>query len=241
MTKTDDIASALSFDALHTAEQLTGRSYKDSKATEALGLALHIEHVQRKADLLRAAGDTVFSNTVADYLRIAAEEGFAVVLDLPFKGRVYGEEEAADEHLYVLWHADGVLLKFDTHGGDSVNGGQFYYNWRPRNNAPEEGNDCLSSGGWERMADDWIWSGNHDCREALRYHLRQLRERGGFVKPWVRRPFLWLLHYMDEKTEGFDYKAVNRERLLMLPAEVRAVIEPAETARAQDLTADSGP
>ena len=29
-----------------------------------------------------------------------------------------------------------------------------------------------------------IWVGYHDCREALRFHIRRLREDGTFLNPW---------------------------------------------------------
>jgi len=72
--------------------------------------------------------------------------------------------------------------------------------------------------------------GGGDCREALKYNIEQLELNGSFVKPWVERPFLWLLHYMDTKVEGYRYEKINAERIAMLPEEVRvAAISPSTT------------
>jgi hypothetical protein len=71
-----------------------------------------------------------------------------------------------------------------------------------------------------------IWCGTHDVREAIRHKLALLRQHGQFVCPWVKQPFLWLLHYMDTKVEGYDYKAIADARIAMLPRHVRATITP---------------
>jgi hypothetical protein len=66
-----------------------------------------------------------------------------------------------------------------------------------------------------------------DCREAIRYYLGKMRETGTFLPVWENRPFLWLLHYMDTKDEGYDYKAITASRIAQLPEHVRNAITPA--------------
>ena len=61
--KNEEIKDVLSFDALQEAENLTGKSYKDDKATEALGFIAHIQNGKRKEQMLKSLGDTTFSNT----------------------------------------------------------------------------------------------------------------------------------------------------------------------------------
>ena len=58
------------------------------------------------------------------------------------------------------------------------------------------------------------------------FNLGRLAKHGTFVSPWVERPFLWLLNYMDTKTEGYDYKAINEARIAKLPEHVRTCITP---------------
>lgn len=70
-----------------------------------------------------------------------------------------------------------------------------------------------------------IWSGNHDCREALKFKINRLAENGTFVAKWKKQPFLWLLHYMDTKNEDYNYKVINEERIAMLPVDVQELIK----------------
>lgn len=70
-----------------------------------------------------------------------------------------------------------------------------------------------------------IWSGHHDCREALKFNINRLSENGTFVKKWKEQPFLWLLHHEDSKREGYDYKAINEEKIKMLPEDVQELIK----------------
>ncbi len=213
------IAEHLEFDALHVAGQLTGNSYKDDPETETIGLALHMRSVSRKRAALTASDDTDLSTALDRYIRIISEEGFREVLRIPFDGRGVGEGNK--ETFFVFWHDSGVLLNFDTFGGDRVNSGHLTCNWRGL------------SGRWPRsftghQKEGGIFVGHIDCREALRFRLRELREGGEFLCPWVECPWLWLLHYADTEIDGYDYRAINQERLAMLPEDIRAAIPKAQ-------------
>lgn len=231
MTNHDkELDDLLNFDALAEAEKIRGTSYKEDNATSMLGLALQFDKVQSLRAALDARDDTKLSETVSNYLRIAQSEGFEIVLQLPFTGRWRGGVER-QETLYVLFNAkEGILLKFDTYNSKDVNGGKFYYNWRP--NPGVETWRVTSSGGWHGTGEDSYWVGDHDCREALRHHLAKLRQNGAFLTPWRDMPFLWLLHYMDTKDaeggsllyNGYDYKAITAERIAMLPDFVQVAI-----------------
>jgi len=65
-----------------------------------------------------------------------------------------------------------------------------------------------------------IWSGNHDCREAIKFNINQLLENGKFLKKWKEQPFLWLLNYMDSKPKDYDHKKITEERLNKLPKHI---------------------
>lgn len=73
-----------------------------------------------------------------------------------------------------------------------------------------------------------VWVGDHDCREALKMNVTNLIHNGVFLAKWKKSPFLWLLHYMDTKTEGYDYEKINAERIAMLPEYVRNAINAPE-------------
>jgi len=280
-----EVKRILDFDALQAAEKVTGKSYKEDKATEALGFLGHIESSKRKTELLKSLGDSTFSNTEEDYLNIVSSIGFESVLIEPFKNK-----DGIEERLHIMWDRESsILLVFDTHtyGDDgswaksgqevpppNVNGGSIYYNWSP--NVRHESH-CTSSGSYVGNGDgkgtyttlfnsdftphilpdelriiepilDWnrydeyqeafnnwcdkvdiyiesnqltsIWSGDHDCREAIKFRISELKKNGTFVKKWIKPPFLWLLHYMDSKTEGYDHEKITMERVNKLPKDI---------------------
>ena len=209
-TSNDDLDTLLQFDPLARAEQITGVSYKEDEGTVSVGLILMQANSQAKEAALRAQNDSVFSNKLDRYLEIIAAEGFYKVYETDIPG--------TPDRLFMFWHDDGILLKFDTYWGDSVNGGKFWYNWKPKEGADF---NVLSSHG---PLANGIVDGDHDCREAIRYHLRRLREEGQFVNPWVRRPFLWLLHYQDTKDKNYDYRAITNARIAELPEHVQKSI-----------------
>ena len=212
----------LKFDAMDAAEKLTGTSYKDSPATSAIGMGLFIGANNLKRQVLSSLDDTHSRTTLPEYLRIAKEEEFENILEVPFTGR-----DDKREKLFVLFNrTDGILLCFDTYGGDKVNGRHFYYNWIP-NGDWREAYRFTSNGGFREINGHLIWSGDHDCREALRAHLAGLRDHGKFVTPWKVQPFLWFLHYMDTEDKNYDYKAITGSRIDQFPDEIKKVIRPA--------------
>jgi hypothetical protein len=209
------IEEALRFDALAAAEKVTGKTYKEDKETEHLGVAMHLAAVQGKKKILEMVDDTTFSHEAFDYIRIVKEEGFELILEDEFQGKEFADS------LYVFWHPDGILLCFDTYWNHkSVNGGKFYYNWRPDSEVLEDRPWRFTSSGhytypggalakhdpqaWDRAKEkgEVFWSGDHDCREGLRHHLKMLRKHGTFLTPWIESPFLWLTHYADK--DGLD-------------------------------------
>lgn len=221
MSKLDEL---LRFDPLATAEEITGVSYNDESAgkgfdnpSNALGLLLAHQHSDDKRRILLDAGDTTHGDKLPRYCGIIERFGFELVLEDQWKSS-WGHGE-----IYLIYaHRRGLLLSFDSYGGDGVNSATVRYNWKPC--VPwSDALDCTSSG---RMVSDEAWSGDHDAREALIHNLNKLNNRGEFVSPWVERPFLWLLHYDESKVPGYDYRAITESRVARLPDWVRDFIGP---------------
>lgn len=220
MSTHDDsrVADLLAFDPLAEAEKITGESYKDSDGTAVLGMLMMASHVQEKEAALTVRDDTTFSNALDRYLRIAADEGFRVVLVDPF------DSEYGHEAYYMLWHDDGILLEFDTFCGDHVNSGKFLYNFRMPT-APDARSAAwraLSSHGPIAGHDD-VRTGDHDCREALRFNLARLRAHVELVSPWLAMPFgaRYPLNYMEWKADDETRAKAAGDRLSRLPEDVR--------------------
>lgn len=159
---------------------------------------------------------------ISDYLELINKIGFEQILKLDFKGH-----ENRCEALYIFWDTKhGILLCFDTYAGD-VNSGNLYYNWIPKD--MQAAHKYTSSGNFEKYDDEIVWIGDHDCRSNIDTNIRDLKKNGKFIVPWVRRPFLWLLHYMDKyKQNNVDnkkWKLINEQRILQLPKDVQIAIK----------------
>jgi len=212
------IKKILERDALDETEKMTGSSYKDSPFTQQMAFLNHLEAVADREAAMLLTGDTAFSSPVDYYLAVAESIGFKTALEFPFSVKSDWDPAPRNETLYVMWR-EGILLVFDTYG-KNVNGGHFYYNWvgdRAKNIG------VTSSGGYAK--DGVTWVGSHDCREGLKFHIRQLEKAGRFLPKWIERPFLWLLHHGDTANgKPYDYEKINSERIAMLPSEVREAI-----------------
>lgn len=120
------------FDGLQEAENITGKSYKEDDSVVWLGMALSMQNNQEKEKYYNAVDDTLFSNTVKDYLRKTATAGFELIYQEDFVYTPdYGEMKPQNESLYVLFNYQyGILIYFDTFFGN-VNGSKMCYNWSP--------------------------------------------------------------------------------------------------------------
>ena len=220
----DKLDQLLAYDPLAEAEQILGRG---SEPAAWLGMALAQQRGAALRDELASRGDTMLTNQLSRYLSIVRDLGFEEVLCLPFTGRSWSDEPAPAEEFRIMAHRDGMLLAFDTYNTTAVNGAKVWYNWRCRD--AEVGWRITSSGSyhrWDPETRSGTWVGDHDAREALRHKIQGLRDNGEFLARWERRPFMWLLHHMDTKQEGYDHHAINEARIALLPDWVQTMITP---------------
>jgi hypothetical protein len=195
----------LNFDPLYFAERATGHSYKEDESTMGLGFLMHLRHTAEKSAMLEGVDDTTMRTKLVDYLRIAKEIGFVMVFEqdivVPEELREDYDDGRKDRH-YIMWHPQhSILLVFDSYSNNTtVNGGNFYYTWRPHNMG--DYHNYTSSGGFRKgplREDDKVWVGSHDCREALRFHISELLTHGEFLSQWTEYPRPWLMHYGDQR------------------------------------------
>lgn len=216
MRESDDtLAKVLHFDALDAAETITGQRVENGASAFGLGLGLIHAKARLKEQMLRDRDDVWGGCPLEAYIACIEANGYVRCIEEEFAGHY------EDERLFVYAHPDGLLLKFDTYSGKRVNGGSVYYNWRPREGADYW--ELISSGSFAEP-DFKVWTGDHDAREALIFNIGRLRENGDLVAPWVKRPFVWLLHYMDTEVEGYDSDAINADRISRLPEWVQEFI-----------------
>lgn len=240
MNNQEEARRLLKFDALTAAEDMTGISYKEDETTSTLGFLLHMDNTEKKAKALRDLDDTPFPCPLEDYERIVESEGFWKIYEESF---INSDNEDDKPDFFRIWwnELDGILLAYDTYwGGKSVNGGSFYYNWRP--NDMKGRVRFTSSGQFVHVSgernygapdDEYVWAGSHDCREAFRMKVNDLRNNGTFVKPWLHNSIFYMIHYMDTKHIDYSKNSAEwsktardktSERYLKLPESVRTVI-----------------
>jgi hypothetical protein len=77
----------------------------------------------------------------------------------------------------------------------------------------------------------YIWSGDHDCREAAITNIKRLNENGVLLTKWVECPFSWLLNSaehsrVDDNFDDFHNRAIEitKRRIEKLPEYVRECI-----------------
>lgn len=138
------------------------------------------------------------------------------MLNIPFTGW-----EAKDEHFFVYANRElGLLLNFDTFGGDIVNSGDVSYCWKPHHGYGLA--VVTSSCTWIDDEQGGYWVGSLDCREAIRHNIAKLQKHGNLLNPWPtgHGMVLWLNHYTDVR----NYKEVAAERIAMMPEWVQKMI-----------------
>jgi len=189
----------LNFDALAEAEKATGKSYKDDEETSSLGFDLHLAASTAKRRMLAEACDTYHGQPLEEYLEVVRSLGFIEAVRQPF---VNYQDETKTETYFIFWHpTDGILLSFDTYHCNHVNGGHFYYNWIP-DKTHKDWFTCVSSGWGNDINGRYVWSGDHDCREALKYHICQMRDHGKFLVPWESYHMVWLGHFTERNSKS---------------------------------------
>ena len=213
------VDEVLDFDALDYAEE---KMEGPGKGADNLGMFLHLASSRRKHEMLEGFNDTTLSMKSEDYIARIEEIGFKKVLEVPFHCRHCDEER--DDTFYIFWHKDGLLLRMDTFNGNR-NSADVYFNFEPNDQTKFwEGLDGVSSGGYEGEEGNLFFVGYIDAREAIKHNIQTIRTHGKFLNPWRRQGFLWLLHYGDthgKEYDEYDYKAINQERIAMLPKEIQ--------------------
>lgn len=212
----------LNYDAIDEAERMTGGKVTDKGFAREMALANHLDNSHKLRKELLAVDDTVMSDEIDRYLRIAREIGFVPVLDETM------EKESVSEKVFVMKKA-GALLFVDTFRGRSVNDARLYYNWKTTKIL--ESSVIRMSGTWsEKTCSKWsddqvpaegVWIGDSDVRVALRHRVAQLEAAGSFIEPWEEPGHVYLRSHADQER---DIQVATASRISRLPEEVRRMM-----------------
>jgi hypothetical protein len=230
----------LDIDPLWEAEKVTGKSYKDDKATSNLGFAGHIIHNRGKKALLTSLGDSHYGSKFDEYIKIIESIGFKRIYSQDFVGDSF--EKPRNEVYQIYWRDDGLLLGCESYS-ENANSSHVYFNLKPTFKPLKEGQEYAAltdefwnavshcSGGAKKLEDgSYIWSGDLDGREAVKHRISKLEKF--LICPWQhKKKWLWLLNYMETKTLSQVHSesmkqvdAFNSEKLAQCPEAVRKAI-----------------
>lgn len=156
------LTKLIHMDAGLMAEQITGKSYKESEETANLFCGLHmlISDVRRRA--FSECDDTYYGISFGEFERIAKGEGFKEIGRLEIKRFKYGVSntvERIDTRIF-MYCSEGLYLTFDSYGKGkkkpTVNSADLYYSVRLKDDLAQaflDSMDILDE--WERNTPNW--------------------------------------------------------------------------------------
>lgn len=204
-----DLQMILDFDPMQVAEE------NAEKRDEAYVLGLILNYL--KGNLVKKEmierGDTYHGMPLIDFRKIMINNGFKLIYEEEFEHK---SDAMYKDIQMIYWNDEGLLIDVDSYWNQKiVNSGNLYYNWTSDFlNVNEVINLGITSSGYFVQNDPPIWCGNYDVREALMYHIENLKTYGSFLCPWVKTPYLWLLHYVDDKGKDYsDLEEIRKKKL----------------------------
>lgn len=224
----------LHYDPLWEAEKITGKSYKDDEATNALGFLLLQSHASKKREELALRGDFYRDIPFTEAVDIARDMGFE-----PVWAHIGTSEYGNKQKTVVMW-SDGILLVMNSYRY-SLNSARIFFNWRPFSGKSDEFGPIFNfpiSGGMEHRGsgfddiegDPWVFVGNLHVGEGFKHHVESLRASGELLTEWYITDDL--LGVLVGKESKADYKDPDwhEKHKLLIRSRVAEFGEPARSA-----------
>lgn len=208
MRSDDDFDSIMAFDPLLESEKITGKRLGEDRTeedglgeTSALGFFLLQQHAEAKQRALAERADTYYRMDHKLYLGVLKDLGFELVLEEPFFD-IHRDWSKWQNYYYILAHREyGVICTVDTWnsecigGGITINGGEYYFNWKRKEGGPHYPEGVGYSGGfecheedrtkWDDLPDEaWTCVGHVDAREGMRRSFTRLTSSGILLPKW---------------------------------------------------------
>jgi len=205
------VKDALNFDPFDVAEKITCEGSDTCNDTAGLGVILHSLNSESKKEILKETNDTHSGIKFSEFLSIATNLGFK---------EIFREQIPDTTDTFVIMWRSGILLRCESYWGDSVNSAQIYFNYQ----GPREGMFQCSNGYICELDGQPVFDGSCDVREGLHYVITTMEEKGKILDKWIKRPFLWLLNYMDVKVEGYNHDKINAKRIACFSSDIQKII-----------------
>jgi len=162
----------------------------------------------------------------------------------------YNKTSVSGGSFYYNWSPNDIKTRFNHTASGHMLEGQYDKDFEPvevpSNIGPEyrwdfekdkwsafrEKNDMWWEMYWKWLNDNeyrWVWSGNHDCRQAIKHNITSLADNGIFLKKWKENPIISLCHSGDwDRVRGnYSENQINKlteKRMKMLPQDVQDAI-----------------
>jgi hypothetical protein len=160
-----------------------------------------------------------FSQTMDEHVNSLHALGFETVLEDDF----IGHNVKINESFLVLWHPDGVLAAVESFDAVYCASSKLYYNVRTSLSMLDEYYRYVQNG---YLTDDLVWVGSNDSRDNVESTFNGLSVFGTTLNPWVSRPDLRLVTYVEGQDSNIDSLETTEERISRLPENVRKAITP---------------
>lgn len=198
----------LDFDPIYEMEKVSGKHWSEFSQDEIMkAMFANMFSGELKEKVLNDAGDTYFNISWESFINLIVKNGFKKGLEYQFTHNAFEESETEQAVLY--YREDGLII-WATSYHNKLNGGTLYGELIKNPEADWRNLPAYSGGFYEK---------NHlsfttDVREGLFRFIERMKENGEFAPVWGEKSrFLWFVDFKEEKTPGYDYRKISRQKV----------------------------
>ncbi len=212
----------LNRDSIAETEKIIGKDYREFSDDEnMLMLAKAFHDNSQKDEYLKSLGDTHFRIKWNEFKDLIKSKGFIPALEYDFH-----YENRTTEEFIIYYHSDGLIITATSYWNKKdLNGGIIYGEIEANNKEScSEIFRWMGSGGIIKDS-ELTFEFSFDVREGLFSKLEELSKNGTFHNPWIeKKRFFWFVDYVEDDVKGYDYKAINEQKLSRCPAEMLKIL-----------------
>lgn len=240
----------LNRDPVADVEKLFNKHHSEFNHEEGVMMLANAFHAnETKRNYLKSLGDTHFSISWNEFIKIIESYGFKEGLKYDIEHNGYSDQKYVDEAALYYHPEKGLVIWATSYSNKtSLNSGTLYgqittnekvsyktvkseywdteYQQMEMSETLQKTYDSLFKCSHDAFAD--IETGvkfSYDVREALINKIEQIDKNSVFIKEWTKKPFLWFLDYNEEKIENYDYEAITKEKISKCPEELQNILK----------------
>jgi hypothetical protein len=219
MDKTSEI---LQHDSIAETEKKLNKNWQEFNGFENFGMfGNFIRDNQIKENHLKSIGDTYFNMSWSEFKNKLESYGFILGLKYDIV-----HEDNVDEVIIYYHKEKGLIIYADSYfNKKNINSGHLCGEIQA--NSKEDCNvihNWMSTGGCINK-DNLIFETEQDVREGLFHKLSMLESAGKFLPIWTNKNrFLWLVDYVENKVENYNYKKISHDKIMKCPKELQEIV-----------------